>query len=120
MSPETIQVGVLTTVVGLLVVFGVLILISLITWLLGREKKQKNTAVAAAENIEPTANVTANVNDTAIDPKTVAIIMAAISAATGRSIHELKFTQIKRNTGYVNAWNASGTNEIINTRQSYL
>jgi hypothetical protein len=51
--------------------------------------------------------------------KTVAAIMAAVSVASGVPAGNLRFTAIRRTSNY-NPWSASGTAEIINTRQSYL
>lgn len=116
MNPETISVGIVTTVVGLGVVFSVLIILSLVIALLakltaGRSKKKAAPApVAAAPAAAPQG----------LNPKTVAAIMAAISAASGRPVAELKFTAIRRVNSNQNAWSNSGTSEIINTRQNYL
>jgi len=52
-----------------------------------------------------------------IDPRTIAAIMAAVAVCEGKSISQLSFNAIRRNS---NAWSAGGTEEIISTRQLYL
>ncbi len=106
-TPDTIVTGVNTTVIGMVVVFIVLIVlmivISVISGLSDKKRKQKAApapAVAAG-----------------IPPQTVAVIVAAICAASGRDRQQLKFTAIRRSN---NNWNKAGTTEIIDTRQQYL
>ena len=120
MSPETLSVGVITTVVGMLVVFAILIFLALVTGLLaritGRKQKQKEAPAPAPVAAAPVEAAPAD----KIEKKTIAVIMAAISAATGKSAAQLKFTAIKRVHGAESAWANAGTAEIINTRQNYL
>ena len=75
-----------------------------------RKKKKAKEIVAAPVVIEEVRG---------IDPKTIAAIMAAVSAAAGVGV-ELKFSAIRHNTGFKNAWSDSSTLDIINTRQLYL
>ena len=57
---------------------------------------------------------------TGLSPKTVAAIMAAVSLASGKPMAQLRFQAVRRVRTVNNSWAASGTNEIINTRQQYL
>ena len=119
MSPETLQVGVVTTIVGMGVVFVVLIFLAFLTAMLARicTAKKKEKAAASVAASAPT-EASAEVNR--LDAKVVAAIIAAISAATGKPASQLKFTAIKRVHGTHTAWADAGTAEIITTRQNYL
>ncbi|MDO4731962.1 MAG: OadG family transporter subunit [Bacillota bacterium] len=123
MNPETISVGVITTIVGMGVVFSVLVLLALLIALLARlteGKKKAAPAPAPAPAPVAAAPAPAAVAEGKLSAKTVAAIMAAISAATGKPVEQLKFTAIKRVHGTQSSWANAGTSEIINTRQNYL
>lgn len=127
MTPETLQTGVSTTVIGMIVVFMVLIILYLCIKLLAGvmetvEKRTAAKAIAAAPAPKPVVAAAAPVAETpaGICPKTVAAIMAAVSAASGRPLAQLRFQSVRRTNTVNNSWAASGTNEIINTRQQYL
>lgn len=116
MSLETLQVGVITTVVGMGVVFVVLIFLAFLTAMLDRISTAKKKEKAP----EPVVTEVPVAEETKLDAKVVAVIMAAISAATGKPVAHLKFTAIKRVNGTHTAWSDAGTAEIITTRQNYL
>ena len=124
MNPETISVGIITTVVGMGVVLCVLIFLAFLTTALTKvvesmnkpKKKLQISHVAGAAPVKTDAAA----EDDKLNAKTVAIIMAAVAAATGKSAEQLKFTAIKRVHSANNAWSNAGTAEIMNTRQNYL
>ena len=124
-------VGVETTVIGMAVVFLILIILMFCITALdkavdstGKKKaiagsaKNELPAAAAAPAVAAPAAVKAAAASTGIDPKKVAAIMAAVSAAAGGKA--LKFVAIKRVNSVPGPWAASAANELINTRQSYL
>ena len=123
MSAETLAVGIQTTVIGIAVVFLILIILMFFIKILdkiidvatGSSKKKAEKPAPAAT---PVATAPAKANG--IDPKTVALVMAAVSAYSGRPIHELHFTSIRRNGVSNGVWGQSGVSEIITTRQSYV
>ncbi len=84
-------------------------------------KKNKEPKSGATDNQSPAAFVTALADDIdkGIDCKTVAIIMAAVSAACGVIQSNLKFTAIRRSNAYHSVWADRGTHAIINSRQSF-
>ena len=53
-----------------------------------------------------------------LDPKTVAVIMAAVAAQSGKPVTALRFTAIRREGRSL--WAASGTDKIIRDRQSFV
>ena len=124
MNPETISTGIVTTVVGMGVVFSVLVLLAFMIALLAKltaDKKKPAEAAPVAKAVEAApAALAAAPADNKLNAKTVAAIMAAISAATGKPMEQLKFTAIKRVHGAQSSWANAGTTEIINTRQNYL
>ena len=118
--------GIPTTVVGMGGVFAVLFVLMIVVKVLdmvvdsieGNSKKRKAEKHASQVAAQAAATPAPSVED-GINPKTVAAIMGAVSAASGRPRANLKFTAIRRSSSSFN-WSTSGTNEIINTRQQYL
>jgi sodium pump decarboxylase gamma subunit len=128
MQIETLELGVDTTFIGMGIVFLVLIVLALITWLLssivdgGIQRKQRREA---AVSVAPLGQVTVEPVVVAPPPaslsaKTVAAIMAAVSLASGLPLHQLRFTAIRRANTTAGAWSASSTADIIANRQAYL
>lgn len=82
----------------------------------------KNKKQAEPEPAPVTAAAPAAAAEAApgLDAKTVAVIMAAVAAALGQPVSELRFRAIRRDRGIQSAWANAGTYEIIHTRQQYL
>lgn len=137
MTQETLTVGVNTTVVGMLIVFLMLIVLYIVTSLLSKaieasEKKKVAPAPAPKVIAAPVpaaapvvaapapAPAPAPALPAGLSPKTVAAVMAAVAAASGKPVSQLRFNAVRRLPGAVSAWSGSGTAEIINTRQQYL
>jgi sodium pump decarboxylase gamma subunit len=126
MNPETLALGVQTTVVGLGIVFTMLtVLWGVVTWLdkIVESMIQKPPASgggqpAPAPAAAPAAPASAGNGASSV--KTVAAIMGAISAISGVPLSDLKFTAIQRAGGPRLAWSEAGVAEIINTRQQFL
>ncbi len=120
------EIGLTTTVIGMGVVFSVLIFLSFVTWLLVKivddssvnKKPKSDTNFTPSQEIA-VASVPAAKIDDGIDAKTVAIIMAAVTAASGVVQNNLKFTAIRRSNAYHSDWADHGTHAIINSRQSF-
>ncbi len=55
-----------------------------------------------------------------IDAKTVAIIMAAVSAASGISSDRLVYHAIRRVSGLQSVWANNALASLVNTRQDYI
>jgi sodium pump decarboxylase gamma subunit len=129
MNPETLALGVQTTVVGLGVVFIMLtILWGVVTWLdkIVESMTQKQPPAGGSGNqpapvpAAPAAAPPPAAGSGVLSAKTVAAIMGAVSAISGVPLGELKFTAIQRADGLRLAWSEAGVAEIINTRQQFL
>lgn len=124
-------VGVETTVIGMAVVFMILVILMFCIKALDKvvdSSTQKKAIAGSAKNELPAAAAApalaaapvaaASAANTGIDPKKVAAIMAAVSAAAGGKA--LKFVAIRRVNSVPGPWASSAASELINTRQSYL
>ena len=129
MQPQTLELGISTTVIGLGVVFSVLIILSFSTWFLTtlvdgaiERKKARETALASvsAETSPILVEPIFAPSLTGVSAKTVAAIMAAVSLASGKPISQLHFTAIRRGSTVGTAWSTSSTADIIANRQAYL
>jgi sodium pump decarboxylase gamma subunit len=127
MNPETLALGVQTTVVGLGVVFVMLtVLWGVVTWLDKIVESLSRTPPPAGGGDSQSAPAPAApsaapaTGSGASSARTVAAIMGAISAISGVPLDHLKFTAIQRENGPRLAWSEAGVAEIINTRQQFL
>ncbi|GHU26796.1 hypothetical protein AGMMS50256_04930 [Betaproteobacteria bacterium] len=122
MNPETLALGVQTTVVGLGVVFLVLVTLWFLTSLLDQvvESASKQSPAPVARPAPATATPAPAPAATGLSPQTVAAIMGAVSAFSGAPLEALKFTAIRRASGMHTGWSQNGVNEIIQTRQQFL
>ena len=121
---QTMTVGVVTTLVGMGVVFAVLIILSFTTWLLNKivdaiDKPKKVSTPAPAPVAAKAPAAPAPAAAAGLDAKVVAAITAAIVAATGTSAANLKFTAIRRVGGANYPWAAAGSAEIMTNRQRF-
>ncbi|MDD2220493.1 MAG: OadG family protein [Clostridia bacterium] len=117
-----------TTLIGLTVVFlalvGLMFVIIILNKTLGGQRKPKQeaqpvTEKAATKQLSVAAPVDL-VSPIDIDAKTVAVIMAAVEAASGREISTLRFTAIRRTRQTAkNPWAYAGAEGIINSRQTF-
>ena len=118
---QTMTVGVVTTLVGMGVVFGVLAILSVLTWLLNKVgdalDKPTKPDVAAVE--KPVAAVQQTAQQTGVDAKIVAAITAAIAAVTGTPAANLKFTAIQRVGTMPLPWAQASHADIMNNRQRF-
>lgn len=124
LTAETLSVGVSTTVIGMFVVFLVLIIlyisIKILSLVVEAVEKRRNPKKGAKVEAAAPASAPAPAVPEGLSAKTVAAIMAAVAAVSGRPVAQLRYTAIRRTPGASNSWAASGTSEIINTRQDYL
>jgi sodium pump decarboxylase gamma subunit len=126
MNPETLALGVQTTVVGLGIVALVLTILMFFTGWLARIVESNSGPKPPAGGGRPATPAPQPVQASATTPapgvsvETVAAIVAAVSAFTGKSLEELRFTAIRRTGGLHTGWSQSAVTELINTRQQYL
>ena len=119
--------GIMTTVIGMGVVFIVLIILSLlIGWLnsgveamMGKKpKQQEKAAVPVMPEKAPEESAAKKVEG--ISPAVVAAITASICILTGKSSEEFKFTKIRRISEVKPVWSMVGTQDIMLTRQRFI
>lgn len=125
MNPETVALGVQTTVVGLGIVFCILtVLWVLTTWLdrIVESMMNKKPPSAGARPPAPAAPAPAAPASTGGGPsaQTVAAILGAVSAFSGQPLAALRFTAIRRAGDARPGWSQAGIAEQIHTRQQYL
>lgn len=118
-----LEVGALTTIIGMLGVFAVIVILVIFTKLMiavvDKITGKKSDPVAAAPAVAAAGAASAAPKGTeGIPPKTVAAIMAAIQAANGN--RTLKFVAIRRGTTFSHPWATSSNLDIISSRQQYL
>ncbi|MGI6684726.1 MAG: OadG family protein [Bacillota bacterium] len=124
---EFMEVGIMTTIIGIGVVFIVLIVLSfMIRWLnfgveavVGKKPKQEEPEKVPIRP-EKSTGVLEPKSAESISPAVVAAITASICALTGKSAEEFHFTAIRRVSGMKPMWSLMGTQDIISTRQRFI
>ncbi len=124
MAEGILAVGVMTTIIGLGVVFIVLIVLmfcikAMRAIIEGTSRKKTVAVQAPAPEAALRAAAPAPAVEAGITPEVIAAIAAAISAVTGTAVSGLRFTSIRRMEVGMPTWAASGANEIMSSRQSY-
>jgi sodium pump decarboxylase gamma subunit len=122
---EYFEEGILTTLIGMGVVFSVLIVLSLmIKWLnsgvnaaMGRKPKNEEINISQSEQAPAKPEMKKNQS---ISPAVVAAITATICALTGKTAEEFKFTEIRRVSHIRHTWSVAGTQDIMSTRQRFI
>lgn len=118
---ESLEIGIVTTCIGVGTVFGVLAVLTIVIWLLN---KAMDSTVFLGEKNEEVSKQTAEIGaakkaNEEITPTIVAAIMAAVANTTGIPAEELKFLAIRRTDAKLPVWAAAGLNEIIAERQRH-
>ncbi len=118
---EALQVGLSTTVIGLLIVFAVLIILMgvlmLFNKIFGKTEKK-----AAVEQPKPAAPVSAPAVKQVSAPaeeseeELIAILTAAVAASLNTSTYNLKIKSYRRIPNNAPAWNKAGIKETIDSR----
>ena len=132
MESHVIATGIETTIIGMGIVFSVLILLSIMISLLVKivdkdhnsqngNKITQNKTVSAPDNktVANAGKIVSN-QESKINAKTIAAIMSAISAMSGRPLANLKFTSIKRKNSVSYKWAEAGKAEIIDSQKFYI
>ena len=115
---EALATGLQTTVVGLSIVFGVLIILMLVLMLMKkvfyREPAKKAEAPKAAPvEAAPVASVAAKEED---EDELIAVLTAAIAASLNTSTYNLQIKSYRRVDNKAPAWNRAGLRDTINNR----
>lgn len=117
---EALQVGISTTVIGLVIVFAVLIILMGVLMLFNRifsksDKKavEQPKASAPIQTSAPQANVMPREEN---DEELIAILTAAVAASLNTSTYNLKIKSYRRIQDNAPAWNKAGIKETIESR----
>lgn len=120
--------GIMTTIIGMGVVFVVLIVLSILIGVLDRAvdstlgKKKSEPLSRAVSTPAPVPAAPVKITKTVpegISPAVVAAITATISMVTGKEAGEFKIIGIQRAGSGMPTWALMGTTDIISTRQRY-
>lgn len=129
---EFMEEGVMTTIIGLGVVFTVLIMlaffIKFLNSVVDSAESKKKLVVSNLDQKIVSNNLKANPSMTVknleqsqdgISAAVIAAITASICALTGKSASEFRFTEIKRATNSQPMWALVGTSDLITNRQRF-
>ncbi len=115
---EALTMGGLTTVVGLGIVFGVLlilmIVLNLFKFIFAREPKKVKKTVEN-QKVE-TAPVVAEETDAFDDEELIAVLTAAVAASLNTSTYNLQIKSYRRVDDKRPSWNREGLRETISNR----
>lgn len=124
---DNLEVGIMTTVIGMGVVFVVLIVLSfLIKWMnsaveaFAPQKPQAASGAVTRENVPQRVQKVEAKREETLSPQVVAAITAVICNLTGKNQDEFRFTAIRRLAKAQPIWGDMGTQEIITLRQELI
>lgn len=116
---EALSKGLQTTVIGLVIVFGVLAVLMIVLILMKKifyKEPAKKVQVQPAQVAKPVPAAPAEVNEELDDAELVAVLTAAIAASLNTSTYNLQIKSYRRVGGCAPAWNQAGLQETINSR----
>ncbi len=121
---EALAMGGETTVIGLAIVFGVLVILMIVLMLFKvifykdpkKQQKSADTAKPTAAESVPTVAVESEKSDEIPEDELVAILTAAVASSLNTSTYNLRIKSYRRVDGRQNAWNRAGLTETINNR----
>lgn len=114
---EALTTGGLTTVVGLGIVFGVLVILMIVLYLFKvffykePKKTEVKSAVQEAAEIAPVKS-----DDLEDTDELIAVITAAVAASLNTSTYNLKIKSLRRIDDKRPSWNKAGLRETIGNR----
>lgn len=116
---EALSMGGETTVIGLGIVFGVLVILMLVLMLMRvifYRDPAKQKAAADTAPAEETNAVAEAVAADADSDELIAVLTAAVAASLNTSTYNLQIKSYRRVDSKQPAWNKAGLNETINNR----
>ena len=120
---EALAMGGETTVIGLSIVFGVLVILMIVLMLFKvifykdpkkQQKSADNAKPTAAESVPTAADI--GKSDEIPEDELVAVLTAAVASSLNTSTYNLRIKSYRRVDGRQNAWNRAGLTETINNR----
>ena len=121
---EALAMGGETTVIGLSIVFGVLVILMIVLMLFKvifykdpkKQQKSADTAKTETADIVQTVAVESDKSDEIPEDELVAVLTAAVASSLNTSTYNLRIKSYRRVDGRQNAWNRAGLTETINNR----
>ena len=122
---EALAMGGETTVIGLSIVFGVLVILMIVLMLFKvifyKDPKKQTEKVNVQGGAEAVYTTDKNHNepyepDEIPEDELVAVLTAAVASSLNTSTYNLRIKSYRRVDGRQNAWNRAGLTETINNR----
>ena len=113
---EALMKGLMTTAVGLSIVFGVLIILMFVLMLMKVVFYKEPEKASAPVKKEAPAPAPVNPPAEADDTELIAVLTAAIAASLNTSTYNLRIKSYRRIDTKANAWNNAGIKENINNK----
>lgn len=118
---EALGEGLMTTFVGLVIVFAVLIILMLVMMLMkvvfyNPTQRKKSKAEAAAVDKPDNDLASATVEASADDTELIAVLAAAVAACLDKPASKFNIKSYKRVGSNATAWNKAGVRDIIDSR----
>lgn len=117
---EALSMGGETTVIGLSIVFGVLIILMIVLMLfkvIFYKDPKKQQVKSAAKESAPKADMEIVTDKKDLnEAELIAVMTAAIAASLNTSTYNLRIKSYRRTDSKQPAWNKAGLNESINNR----
>lgn len=119
--PEALKFGGMTTFLGLVIVFAVLVVLMIVLYLFkvvfykDPNKQKKNAAETAADN-RATLTADTAANNTIAEDELIAVLTAAVAASLNTSTYNLRIKSYRRIEDKRPVWNKAGINETIGNR----
>ncbi len=116
---EALSTGLLTTVLGMVIVFAVLAILMAVLILMKKvfyQEPAKKTAPAPAQPAPVPAPAPVKTQPAADDEELIAVLTAAVAASLNTSTYNLRIKSYRRVGNQAPAWNRAGLQETINSR----
>ena len=116
---EALSTGLQTTVIGLVIVFGVLAILMIVLVLMKKifyKEPAKKAEVQPVQAAKPVPAAPAATEAEMDDTELVAVLTAAVAASLNTSTYNLRIQSYRRVGNHAPAWNQAGLQETINSR----
>lgn len=115
---EALSKGLQTTVIGLVIVFGVLAVLMIVLILMKKifYKEPAKKAQQPMQAAKPAPAAPAAVKEELDDAELIAVLTAAVAASLNTSTYNLHIKSYRRLDSHAPAWNQAGLQETINSR----
>lgn len=117
---EALSTGGMTTVIGLAIVFGVLIILMIVLMLFKvifyKAPAKQSAAQAAPVPAAPAAPAAVEEEPAEDEEELIAVLTAAVAASLNTSTYNLKIKSYRRVPNTRPAWNRAGINDTIANR----